>query len=404
MPSCSVGAVWRFIFFFRLHDYLLCLICGFLALGVSKVRPHCRPFSWTDPSIDFPYGGAGTFPSWTLPIISVLPAVAYVLGEAARHCWLRRRSGGLLAHDPFTKHTWLFLENQRHNGDALGPSGAERRCFDVAAPPLASPKATRSPLSGNSQRKIEVVATEMLTLLKVEAQEMPNDSPATPVESPHRPLSLPTSANAREGLTDNCHAPAAAQNSSLRTADNVPQKRTVRLYTLARPWQRFLLHTHMWVLLQAFSIAFSMLIVSAVKVYAGRLRPDFLARLRAEGFTPASVDVDFCAVPKDGRVSFPSGHSGISFAAFVPFCFYVLHSLHAFRLSGVSLWRIVIGLLPLILPITVAVSRTRDNRHFFDDVIAGSAIGIVSALIALKVIMAVNGCTGQLTPRFPYCE
>ncbi|KAI5690984.1 PAP2 superfamily [Leishmania braziliensis] len=158
----------------------------------------------------------------------------------------------------------------------------------------------------------------------------------------------------------------------------------------------------MWVLLQAFSVALSVMIVDALKVYAGRLRPDFLSRLRNEGFNASSVGVDWCTVANEGRLSFPSGHSSAGFSAFVPLCFYVLHSLHAFRRSGASLWRILIGLTPLILPITVAVSRTRDNRHNFDDILAGSLIGIFTALVAVRATMVVNYGTGQLTPRFAY--
>ncbi|KAG5503620.1 hypothetical protein JIQ42_05842 [Leishmania sp. Namibia] len=403
MASCSFLEVWRFIFFFRLHDYLLCLMCSVIAAGVSKLRPHCRPFSWTDPSINNPYISADTFPWWTLPIISVLPAVVYVLGEAARHCWLQGSDGGVLANEPFAGHAELFLENRRNFGVGALCSAAERNGFHAEAPPLLSPNTTRSPLSGKMQQKVEVGATEMPSSLKVEAQELQSAFPETSVASPQGQLSSAhLFGNARDGLSGNQGAPTEGLTSSFRTTDSVPAKRTVHIYILARPWQRFLLDAHMWVLVQAFSVAFSTLVVSGTKMYAGRLRPDFLSRLRKEGITPASIGVDICAVPKDGRVSFPSGHSSSSFAAFVPLCFYVLHSLHAFRLSGVSLWRIMLGLLPLILPITVAVSRTRDNRHFFGDVVTGSAIGILSAFLAVKAIMTVNACTGQLMPRFPY--
>ncbi|KAG5481652.1 hypothetical protein CUR178_07005 [Leishmania enriettii] len=396
MASLSFLAVCRFIIFFRLHDYLLCFICGGIAAGVSHLRPYCRPFSWLDTSINNTYTGAETFPSWTLTIISALPAVVYILAEAARHCLLEGIDGGILADELFAGRAELFLENRRIFGEGALCGRAERNGFDVEAPPLLPPNATRSPLSAETQPKLGMGATEMRSSLKEEAQERQNAFGEAPAVSPRgqpSPKGIPFS---KQG--DAAEGPA----SSFHTADSSPAKRNVHVYILARPWQRFLLDAHMWVLVQAFSIAFSTLIVSGVKMYAGRLRPDFLSRLRNEGFTPTSVGVDFCTVPKDGRVSFPSGHSSSSFAAVVPFCFYLLHSLHAFRLSGVSLWRIMLGLLPLILPITVAVSRTRDNRHFFDDVVTGSAIGIISALLAVKSIMTVNTRTGQLMPRFPY--
>ncbi|KAG5508005.1 hypothetical protein GH5_07058 [Leishmania sp. Ghana 2012 LV757] len=396
MASCSFLAVWRFIIFFRLHDYLLCLVCAGIAVGVSKLRPYCRPFSWVDTSINNPYTGAGTFPSWTLPIISVLPAVVYILGEAARHCLLQGVDGGILADEPFVGHAELFVENRQIFVEGALCNGAERNGFDVGEPHLLSPNATRSPLSVKTRPKLEVGATEMPPSVKEEVQELQSAFREGPAVSPQGRWSPTVTPFGNQG------APEEGRASSLHATDSLPAKRNVHIYILARPWQRFLLDAHMWVLVQAFSIAFSMLVVSGMKMYAGRLRPDFLSRLRKEGFNPASFGVDFCTVPKDGRVSFPSGHSSSSFAAIVPLCFYLLHSLHAFRLSGVSLWRIMLGLLPLILPITVAISRTRDNRHFFDDVVTGSAIGIVSALLSVKSIMTVNARTGQLMPRFPY--
>ncbi|KAK7196338.1 phosphatidic acid phosphatase [Novymonas esmeraldas] len=374
--QCSVAAVWRLLFFFRLHDYILCLACGLIAYGVSRVRPHCRPFSWTDPTIDFPYGGAGTFPSWTLAIISVLPGVAYVLGEAVRHLWLGRRSGGVLAWAPYTRRTrlrWRRPRGESGGGDeavsTAGADGGRRGAADAPPLPLSESSAA-APSTSGTPGSIVVVTEDVVPSAERDAQ----------VGSPTQPRHLAPSP-----------LPAKVEGGADSAA---------HVYTVTRSWQWFLVHAHMWILTQAFSITFAMLVVDTVKVYAGRLRPDFLSRLRNSGYSPSSVGVDWCAVALGGRVSFPSGHSGISFAAFVPLCYYVLHTLHAFRTGGVSLWRTVAGLVPLILPITVAVSRTRDFRHNYDDVVAGSAIGIASAMIAVKATMSVDGRTGQLVPRF----
>ncbi|KEG15093.1 phosphatidic acid phosphatase [Trypanosoma grayi] len=152
-----------------------------------------------------------------------------------------------------------------------------------------------------------------------------------------------------------------------------------------------------WLLAQSFSLALCTCIIDTTKLYAGRLRPDFLARLEREGYTSSSVGVDWCDVAREGRLSFPSGHSGLSFAAFVPLIMYFMGVLKAFR--GGSLWRTVVSFIPLILPITVAVSRTRDNRHNFSDIVAGSIIGACCALLSVGLLFRVDEQTGTLVPR-----
>ncbi|CAJ1022074.1 putative PAP2 superfamily [Leishmania utingensis] len=391
MGSLRLNEVLRFIFFFRLHDYLLCILCGLIAFGVGRVRPYCREFSWTDLSINFPFSKSPAFPTWTLFIISAAPLVVYVLGEAMRHCWLARRHGGILAHEPYAEHTLILMGSQRHGGDGAEMSmKADGNGSDFEAPPLAlSSDSSKSQNSASGREPTQEVQVSSETAAVAPACHL-SASPSPPPEK------------LCGSRGDDGRSSGAVAVSLAHAANSATQQQAVHLYTLAHPWQRFLLYTHMWVLLQAFSVALSVMIVDALKVYAGRLRPDFLSRLRKEGFNASSVGVDWCTVANEGRLSFPSGHSSAGFSAFVPLCFYVLHSLHAFRRSGVSLWRILIGLTPLILPITVAVSRTRDNRHNFDDILAGSLIGIFTALVAVRATMVVNYGTGQLTPRFAY--
>ncbi|GET87753.1 phosphatidic acid phosphatase, putative [Leishmania tarentolae] len=406
MPSCTAKAVWCFILFFRLHDYLLCLICGFAALGISKVRPHCRPFSWTDPSISFPYAGAGTFPSWTLPIISILPGVVYILGEAARQFWPWHRRSMIMSRELCSEHKWPMMEDQRDGGATQDADVGHGGC-DAASSLTFPSQSVHLPLSADRQGKIEVLVnrTPSFTSLDMNMREVQ----AGPQ------LGITASASRQLGSSGipiiNTHGGHTGSRESAAIADAVPSSAAGSVlckpkvpYALAHPWQLFLFHAHIWCLTQAFSVIFAMLLVDLIKVYAGRLRPDFLSRLRREGYTPQSTEVDWCAVPKGGRVSFPSGHSSISFAAFVPFCFYALHSLRVFRRGGVSLWRILIGLTPLLLPIFMAVSRTRDNRHYFDDIVTGSAIGIASAVITVKATMTVDDRTGRLVPQLLYRE
>lgn len=421
MGECILDVALRVVLVFRLQDYLLCLVCGFIAFGVSKVRPHCRSFSWTDGTIDLPYGGAGTFPSWTLPLIAVLPGVGYVVCEALRHfCWLPRRRAMSAQRDEL---------REMHSGTSpFSPS---------PLPPPAGPSITvavgdsAAPKQSGGQRATLGAVAEAEGMHGGRQAEVPAAARGDVRTAAAPPVASPLGDTAG-GLTSRTAAAAASPSSSSppslqgqrrvnsgtsggSNSGDVGGAATVRrrrdaqaggqaVFTLHAPWMRFLAHAHVWVLTQAFAVTFAMLVVDTIKVYAGRLRPDFLARLRREGLSEASVDVDWCAAGKGGRVSFPSGHSAISFAAFVPFSFYVLHNLGVFRRSGVSLWCIVVGLLPQILPITVAVSRTRDNRHNFDDILAGSLIGIASALIALGANWATNHKSGQLVPRLPIRE
>lgn len=417
MGECILDKILRVIVFFRLEDYLLCLICGLVAFGVSKARPHCRPFSWTDSTIGFPYSGRGTFPSWTLPLIAVLPGVAYVIGEAIRHVWwvprlqARRGLGEKVEDDGHRQHSqrsrsWKHPQEQRNSIEVVATEEGEEQ--QLAKQPQASVATVSEPDRTVPCSPAGVASSPILDT----APGLTNRSSASP-----RPQSLGQrdhsivpyglrGAEASNGDNTNRDMSSGSGGSGPQHGVSSPRQRsgegsTRRGVLLRAPWQRFLAHAHMWVLTQAFAVTFAMLVVNSVKVYAGRLRPDFLSRLRREGFTESSTEVDWCAAGKGGRVSFPSGHSAISFAAFVPFSFYVLHTLHAFSRGGVSLWRIVVGLFPLILPITVAVSRTRDYRHDFDDVVAGSLIGIASALIAVGANLMVNGKTGQLMPRLP---
>ncbi|ESL06863.1 phosphatidic acid phosphatase [Trypanosoma rangeli SC58] len=162
-------------------------------------------------------------------------------------------------------------------------------------------------------------------------------------------------------------------------------------------WSLFTEKLNHWVLAQAFSVCLCICIVEVAKVYAGRLRPDFLARLSREGYNEQSKGVDWCDVAREGRKSFPSGHSGVAFASIVTLVLYCLGQLRAFHYA--SLWRTVMSLLLLILPITVAVSRTRDNRHHFSDILAGGVIGTSCALVSVTLLFRLSERTGFFSPR-----
>ncbi|ORC92632.1 putative phosphatidic acid phosphatase [Trypanosoma theileri] len=287
----------KIVYAFRLIDYLVCVVIGIAGWLIGRlVRPYCRPFSWNDTSIAYPYGGAGTFPSWTLAPIAILPCVVYVVMEVVSA--VHSKSGA--------SESFILSEDDINNNQVNTATSSD----------------------GTTRRRGQT--------------------------------------GSRENVS--------AETEEAAVGDVVKQKR----------WYMVVEVANHWVLAQAFSVTLCLLVIDTTKLYAGRLRPDFLARLENEGYNSSSIDVDWCSLAREGRLSFPSGHSGIAFASIVPLVIYLLGILRA--LSGRSLWRGVVSLIPLILPITVAVSRTRDNRHHFSDILAGSVIGTCCAIFSVKCL------------------
>eukprot|EP01132_Coremiostelium_polycephalum_P002693 gene2693-3342_t len=110
----------------------------------------------------------------------------------------------------------------------------------------------------------------------------------------------------------------------------------------------------------------TMLFTDFLKVIAGRYRPDYQARL--VGGNEALI--------RDGRMSFPSGHSSLSFATMTFLSFYICGKIKIFRKEGGAMWKVLLVLIPFAISSFVAVSRTRDYHHDFSDITAGSFIGL----------------------------
>lgn len=141
-------------------------------------------------------------------------------------------------------------------------------------------------------------------------------------------------------------------------------------------------------------------ITEATKPWASRYRPDYMSRckpLNVEG-KPLSIyqrtdcdpNVKQSDFVKDGRKSFPSGHSSNSMSLCWFTVLYFVHALYwrdGFRFMG-SVWGssscgrrflgeclqglfIVWGLAVLTIAWCVGVTRFRDNRHNIDDILGG---------------------------------
>ncbi|CBZ25808.1 phosphatidic acid phosphatase protein-like protein [Leishmania mexicana MHOM/GT/2001/U1103] len=163
-----------------------------------------------------------------------------------------------------------------------------------------------------------------------------------------------------------------------------------------------------WLRAQLWSVGMESCVTAVLKLYAGRLRPDYLSRLKAAGYTssmshlpdPQTNPDYYCALMdahpalKEGRLSFPSGHSSTSFAVCTVLSLFFVAHLRPFARHA-SFTRLIICLLPISVSLVCAVSRTRDNKHHFSDIVAGSLIGAVSAFLSFHgTFRQVGGATG----------
>eukprot|EP00761_Pharyngomonas_kirbyi_P003029 gb/GECH01003033.1/.p1 GENE.gb/GECH01003033.1/~~gb/GECH01003033.1/.p1 ORF type:complete len:296 (+),score=37.66 gb/GECH01003033.1/:1-888(+) len=130
-------------------------------------------------------------------------------------------------------------------------------------------------------------------------------------------------------------------------------------------------------LLEAFLI--NGLITNTFKLLVGRYRPDWIERCdpNDSGICQSSNTSEIA----DGRKSFPSGHSSVSFCGMTFLSLYLAGKLHLMSRHGGEFWKAVIVGIPEMIAGFVAVSRTMDYHHHFSDIIAGTLIGISCSVV-----------------------
>jgi len=114
------------------------------------------------------------------------------------------------------------------------------------------------------------------------------------------------------------------------------------------------------------AFAFVMVFTEMIKNQAGRYRPDYYWR-------ESTGDEKTI---RDGRYSFPSGHSSVSFGCLVVLSCYILSKFKVFTSNGGGLWKVAIAMIPMEIAWIIAVSRTMDNHHNFSDIVAGLCLGL----------------------------
>ncbi|EPY29913.1 phosphatidic acid phosphatase [Strigomonas culicis] len=174
-----------------------------------------------------------------------------------------------------------------------------------------------------------------------------------------------------------------------------------------------------WVLMYLWGVGLQLLLVQLLKTYTGRLRPDYISRLAKVYYTPTTYHLSsaykhnqtlpdpmhemdfFCElmkthpILKEGRLSFPSGHSSISFSVATLLYFFLAAHLRPYARQG-SFARLIFCMLPFSFALICSVSRTRDNKHNHSDIFAGGMIGVWSAWMAFHMSFRSAGGAAEL--------
>eukprot|EP00659_Diplonema_papillatum_P011457 gene11457-17624_t len=144
------------------------------------------------------------------------------------------------------------------------------------------------------------------------------------------------------------------------------------------------------------AVALALAATVPIKNSAGRLRPDFLDRLRLEldlpdpGSTMSALADLTCNTSNpsiiEGRRSFPSGHSSLTFAGWTALGLFAAARLRVKYRRGLPVCVLVALLAGFgALPTFVALSRVHDYRHHYDDIFAGACIGIFCGLVCFNL-------------------
>ncbi|KAL7312461.1 hypothetical protein PS15m_008218 [Mucor circinelloides] len=181
-------------------------------------------------------------------------------------------------------------------------------------------------------------------------------------------------------------------------------------------YRRSLHDFHSGVLGLCLGLAMTIMLTDVIKVTAGRPRPDMLSRCQppADAVDPrfGLTSVDICTTDIyshtmiDGFKSFPSGHSSFSFAGLGYLAFYIAGKVKMFDEKGHT-YKGFLFAFPIIGALLVAISRTEDYRHHWQDVTIGALLGTFCAYFAYRQYypgLSQDSCRDPFLTRVAYCK
>jgi len=148
-------------------------------------------------------------------------------------------------------------------------------------------------------------------------------------------------------------------------------------------------------LVSTLAIPLTGVVTNILKLAVGRPRPDFVYRCWPDGNVPedafSHLDLQCTGDPDvvtEGRKSFPSGHSSFSFATWGFVFLYLsgkLGTFHSFsgRPPSAS-WKLLVSLSLVLVPTLIAVSRAADYHHHWQDIVAGSSLGLAISWLVYR--------------------
>ncbi|KAI5477186.1 phosphatidic acid phosphatase type 2/haloperoxidase [Pseudohyphozyma bogoriensis] len=159
------------------------------------------------------------------------------------------------------------------------------------------------------------------------------------------------------------------------------------LMLLISAFRRSLHEAHHAALALVASRAIMRIVVECGKNRVGRLRPDFLDRCQWDPVAMVCTGAE--KLVKDGRRSFPSGHSATSWQGLFLLTLFIAGKNGAFAFKATfpsggliqsRVLRFSLAVAPMFLAAWVCITRLEDHYHHVEDVLAGSTIGILSAI------------------------
>ncbi|KAF8911073.1 phosphatidic acid phosphatase type 2/haloperoxidase [Gymnopilus junonius] len=158
------------------------------------------------------------------------------------------------------------------------------------------------------------------------------------------------------------------------------------------------------------SLSLTGALTQVVKITVGRPRPDLLDRCQPPvGLTDPPLRLTnwtICAQTDeammiDGFRSFFSGHSSLSFCGMGFLAYYLAGKMHLFDHRGHA-GKAWLALSPFMAAALVAISRTMDYRHHWQDVLVGSLVGTLFSFFGYRQYyppLSSEQCHRPFSPR-----